>query len=191
MVRRIGAAAFLFLILVIFTGCAAWQYIGRPDTPWKNAGFDATLPTGWVKCNLSNQLLSLTKDGMLLEEISITRHNLNSDKEFPLSKKRIKDDMLIQEIADLVVGEMSLDKSGVFNLRVLENKPVNIGGMDGFRLEYTFNNGDFTKYKVIFYGFIFNKKFYDIRYTAASQHYFEANLKDFEEFVASFKVIIK
>ena len=179
----------IFSILLIFSGCATWQLINTDNLKWKQYYFEAELPEGWVKFNSPVHLLFLTKDGVLLQCITISRHDL--DKELPMSKKKIKENMLIQDIASIVVDEMTLNREEYLNLEFLENKPSNIGGIKGFRLIYTFNNKDFMQYRGIAYGFIFKKKYYDIEYLAAKQYYFEKGFLDFESFVNSFKVIKK
>lgn len=176
-------------LLISLSGCATtWQYIDKNDAVWKHSHFEARLPMGWVKCNAPSSLLGLTKDGLALQQISLTKHKTESDKEFPKTKKKIKEGMLSQEIADLIINEMSLNREIFLNFQIIENKPAKIGGIDGFKIIFTYNNEDFMKSEVVYYGFILKKQFYSLQYIAAKQHYFERDLADFEWFVDNFNV---
>lgn len=187
MVKTKRLAVFLSLLCLVVAGCATWQYIPGRDETWKRSYFEATLPSEWVKYN-GPELLILTKDGLELNRISVVQHKMDSDKEFPQSKKKIEKDMLAQDIAQLIVNEISLDREALLNLEVLENKPAQISGVEGFKLVYTYNTNDFLKYKHVFYGFIWKKNFYSIEFLATQQHYFDTNVNDFDSFVSSFVV---
>lgn len=113
---------------------------------------------------------------------------MNSEKEFPITKRKIAEDMLIHEIAELVINEMSLNREEFLNLEVLENKPVKISSVDTFKIVYAYNDRDFKKNKSVYYGFISGKKFYSIVYIAAQQHYFDRDLADFEWFMDNFRI---
>ncbi|MBF0523163.1 MAG: hypothetical protein HQL24_08930 [Candidatus Omnitrophica bacterium] len=176
------------LLVVFLTGCAPWQYIDMNNSKWSSGPFESVLPNGWMKFNSPNHILMVTKDGFLLQAISITKSKTN--QELPYTKKKIKEDMLLEEISSLVVDEMSLDQS-YKNLKILMNKPVKVGGVDAFEIEFTFNNDDFVKYHVLTYGFLLKKQFYELEYAATEQHYYKHDLKDFEEFVGSFNVRVK
>jgi hypothetical protein len=178
---------FLVFILIFLSGCAVWQLIKPYNKAWRYSLFDVEMPEGWVKYNSPYYLLFLTKDGSLLQSITITRHH--TDKEFPLSKKKINKDMMIQEIATIIADERNLNREELLNFTLLEDKPVNIGGIEGFKMAYTFNTADFVKYEAIMYGFIVSKYYYEVEYLAAKQHFFTRDLPDFEAFIDSFKVV--
>ncbi|UCB56495.1 MAG: hypothetical protein JSV30_04615 [Candidatus Omnitrophota bacterium] len=181
----------VLLLLVTLSGCVTmWTYLKEEDE-WKRRPFEARLPAGWVKYNAPGAILILTKDGLLLQQIQIVQHRIDTDKEFPISKKMIKEDMLVQEIAELVVNEMALDNERMMNFKILENKPVEISGIDGFKLTYSYKDGDFKRIKGIYCGFIFDKKFYSVEYIAAQQYYFDKDLRDFEWFVDNLQIVKK
>lgn len=176
------------LFLILLCGCVPWQYIDKSDISWKHSGLEARLPTGWVRHNVSLSLLSLTKDGFLLQEIRVNQRKMNSEKEFPITKRKITEDMLIHEIAELFINEISLNRDEFLNFEVLENAPVKISDADAFKIVYTYNDTEFKKNKGIYYGFLSNKKFYSITYIAAHQHYFDKDLADFEWFMDNFRI---
>jgi hypothetical protein len=182
--RKRRILVFVFLVLFL-SGCATWQLVKAPKTHWRYSYFSAELPAGWVKYREPKHLLFLTRDGILLQRITLKRHPIK--KEFAVSKRKIKEGMLIQEIAELIIDEISLNKE-FLNFELLENKPVDVGGVAGFRLTYTFNNSDFTKYKRIVYGFVIKNMYYELEYLAARQHYFDKSVEDFQRFFQSFKI---
>ncbi|MFA4889823.1 MAG: hypothetical protein WC628_09665 [Candidatus Omnitrophota bacterium] len=172
-------------LVLILTGCATWQYMDK-GMPWKCSYFEASLPVGWVKFNTPfTHLLFLTKDGILLQRITLSKRD--TGKELKFSKKKISGDMLIHDIAGIIVDELSLNQD-FKNLQILENKPADITGIDGFKIIYEFNNADFVKYKSITYGFIIQKQYYELEYTAAKQYYFDRDLADFSAFFSNFKI---
>jgi hypothetical protein len=178
----------LAVILCIFVcGCAAWQLVPT-QYKWRYANFEATLPAGWMRLNYSTDSLFLTKDGELLQNIRIFRYRIGKDKELPISKKKFTEEMLLQEISELIINEMSLDQNR-HNFKITENIPVALSGKDGFKLEYKFNTSDDLKLKTILYGYKENKYIYLIQYQAAEQHYFDKDLEVFKKFINDFKIL--
>jgi hypothetical protein len=174
------------ILSLIICGCAAWQLVQIPYK-WRYSNFEATLPEGWMKFNSPVDLLFLTKDGEFLQNIRFFRYRIDKEKELPLSKKKFMKEMLPQEIAELIVNEMSLDKNKN-NLKILENTPVSISGTEGFRLQYVFNTPEHLKLKSIDYGFKYDKYIYLIRYQAAEQFYFDKDIEAFNGLIDGFKI---
>lgn len=174
-------------LVLLICGCAAWQLVQRPRQ-WKYAELEATLPAEWMKFSSPVDLLFLTKDGELLQNIRIYRYKLDKKDTLPISKKAFTDTMLPQEISELIVNEMSLDGNKQ-NLSIAENIPIDLGGQSGFRIQYAFNTKDSLKLKSILYGFKKDKFVYVIQYLAAEQYYFDKDVNTFNDFIASFKII--
>jgi hypothetical protein len=159
-------------------------YIKAENRAWKGGYFEAELPVGWTKFNMFGSQLYLSKDGFKLQMISLSQSRTNA--ELPVTKKRIKEGMLLQEIAEIVIDEATLSQEHK-DFKIVSNAPTKIGGFDAFRLEYTFVNDHFVKYRSILYGFVYKKKYYEVQYSATQQHYWDDGFKDFEVFVESFK----
>ena len=182
--RKLPLIALLFII-----GCI-------PTPPWSKVGgqyfddsqnFYVELPNGWKKSNRVNYLL-VTRDGALLQNIIIT--SLEIDKGLEYTKKKLKKDMLPQEVAEVIIDDLTSNPN-VLNLVVIENTPAKISGHQGFKLLFTFRNREGVKYKSVYYGFIAGGKFYGIRYTAAERYYFDKDIETFEKIVKSFKSLIE
>jgi hypothetical protein len=180
--RKLPLIALLFII-----GCI-------PTPPWSKVGgqyfddsqnFYVELPKGWKKSNKVIYLL-LTKDGVLLQNIMITRMDI--DAELKYTKKKLKRDMLPQEVAEVIIDDLTSNPN-ILNFKLIENTPAKISGHQGFRLLFTFRNEEGVKYKSVYYGFIAGGKFYGIRYTAAERYYFDKDIETFEKIVKSFKLL--
>lgn len=178
-----SALSLIFLIC----GCAAWQLVQNPRQ-WRYANFEATLPAEWMKFSSPVDLLFLTKDGELLQNIRIYRYKVGKKDVLPISNKMFTEKMLPQELSELVVNDMTLDENKQ-RLKIIENIPINIGGKDGFKLEYTFNTKDNLKLKSVSYGFNKDRFIYLIQYQAAEQYYFDKDLAVFNDFINSFKIL--
>lgn len=169
----------------LVAGCATMTLIKEKNSKWKNAQFEAILPIGWVKYTSPGATLALTKDGMFLQNISILKSKTN--KELPNTKRKITEDLLVHEIASIVVDEIKLTE-GVLNFNLLSKKPMNISGKEAFRLDFEFTNSENVKYYTVIYGFVHKRKFYEIEYRGMSQHYHDESFNVFEEFIKEFKI---
>lgn len=192
---------FLFLGIAFLTGCASL-------TPWVKATsskpyqdnarrFTATLPDGWMRCNLFDYFL-LTKDGIVLESIVVERHRV--DRKLESTKKRYQVDMSPEEVAGVEVDALRT-QPGTGNFELLANEPASVAGQTGFRLEYRFTYLESgLRIHGILYGLMIVGKeseknpekrswVYGIRYEAPDQYYFDRYKSDFKNFVQSLQVL--
>lgn len=174
--------SFLWLFLA---GCATIIYIEQNNSSWKRGYFEAELPINWIKYTSPFHELFLSKDGFLLQSISLSKTKTN--KELPATKRKIIEGMLLQEISELVIDEMNLSQK-YKNLKIISNIPTELGDIDAFKIEYSFNNDRLVKYQVIMYGFLYKRRYFEVEYLAIKQHYWDKSLKDFEKFVESFRL---
>src|SRR3989339_2114024 len=152
--------------LLLIMGCA---------TPWVEVGglykdythnFSVELPTGWLKSSISQNYLFITKDGANLQLINI--EIIRTDQPLKYTKKRFNKGMLPQEVAEVI---LDLNSTGVnpniSNFEIVENKPVNISGYQGFYMIWiSKDNNTGLKYKRVLYGFMSGEQVYLIRYKA-------------------------
>jgi len=175
---------YLVILLLLITGCAPWVKVGGLyKSPPHN--FSVELPNGWMRLNTGDRLY-ITRDGVLLQNIIIER--LNIEKPLEHTKKKFSKDMLPQEVAEVVLDNISSDQT-VLNFEVKENIPARISGFPGFKVVFTYKNKDGLWLKSILYGFIGDEWFYGIRYTAARRYYFDKDLRTFEKVFESFRLI--
>lgn len=157
-------------------GCATWVPSQGVVTA---AGVDAELPAGWMRLNESSEILA-TRDGVRLEHIRIFRVEL--DEEVPNTERSLEPDMLPEDLADLWLDSLRLGLAHT-NLRVLENAPARLDGQDCYKLYYSSLFRSSLEVRTVEYGCLVGEHFYRIRYRAASQHYFDSYLGDFERVV--------
>lgn len=176
-------AFLLSVFCILIAGCATWS---KTTENYVNSAekYSVNLPWGWMMHKGGGLLL--TRDGIWLENIVVSRRKI--DKELPYTKKKFVKGMLPEEIAQIIWDDLQANNK-IGNLELIENKPIEISGMDGFRLIYSFTTEDGLKKKCIHYGFGYEDWVYEISFTAAEWHYFSKELDAFNETVDSFKFL--
>lgn len=172
------------MILLVVMGCVPWIQTRGLYTS-KTHNFSVELPQGWMRSNTSEYML-ITRDGVVLQNIAIKRRAV--DEEFEHTKRKLSKGILPQEAAGVIIDNINSDQE-VLNFKVIENVPVEINESSGFKVVYTYKNKDGLRSKRIYYGVVDGEWFYSISYSAALRHYFEKDLKSFEELFKSFKLI--
>jgi hypothetical protein len=173
----------LWLPLVLMTACASWLPVGGPyESPSRH--FSVVLPENWMKLRAEQDLL-LSKDGPFLQYVLIQERPV--DKPFGHTRKRLHRGMLAQEAAQLIIDEISSDRS-VYDFRVIQNRPARINGHNGFELVFTHKNQDGLVFKTRYYGIISGDWFYAIRYNAAERYYFDKDIQTFQSILSSLEL---
>jgi hypothetical protein len=95
--------------------------------------------------------------------------------------------MMPEEAAEVIINEILAD-TNVRNFSVTENIPARIDGNNGFRLAFVYTDVDGYMFKTIYYGFIKGDTFFNIRYGATQEDYFQKDLKTFDGVLKSFKL---
>lgn len=175
---------FIVMVVVFLSGCVSWMKAeGLHQEPAHN--FSVELPKTWMKFVHKDYLL-LSRDGVLLQNILITR--ISIDKKLQFTKKQFKPEMLPQEAAEVFLDNFRSNQSK-FNFKVVENIPCEVSGVPGFKVTCRYKNKDGLRIKKVCYGLLFNNYFYEIIYTAAERYYFDKNLQIFEQVVKNFKLL--
>jgi hypothetical protein len=174
----------LLLIVLILAGCAPWMYTSGLFTSGAQE-FSVELPEGWMRLNTSEYLL-ITRDGFLLQNILIKRVHI--DKPLSHTKKKLRKEMLPHEVAEVIIDNISSDPA-ILNFNLIENLPVRISEIPGFKIIFTYKNRDGLRLKTIYYGFISKEWFYSISYTAASRYYFDKDIETFKKVFKSFRLL--
>jgi hypothetical protein len=171
------------ILLALAVGCAPWTQVGGLHKNEKQ-NFSAELPQGWMKWNESDNLI-ITRDGLLLQYIQISRVSVNE----PLknTKKKVTKGMMPHELAEVVIDDMASNQN-VLDFQVLENSPIKISEIPGFRLVYTYKKEDGLRVKSIYCGCLSEEWLYAIVYTAPQRYYFDKDADTFEKVLASFRL---
>ena len=174
----------IYLLLISLTACAPWTRVtGTYEGPGHH--FSVVIPDGWMKFDSDDHLL-ISRDGPFLQYILAESRTL--DAPFAHTRRKMKASMLPQEAAEVILDDLTLDRA-VRNLQVIENGPAQIAQQEGFKIVFTYQNGDGLTMKTLYQGFIKGRMFYSIRYTAAERYYFEKDLETFRKVLGSFKLV--
>jgi len=175
---------FLLISLFFISGCASVaQERSLKDLP--NNDFSVEIPEGWWKPKHIDKYL-ITKDGVFLQYVLIQQRPI--DRPYRNTKKKLNIGMLPQEAAGVIIDEIASDRR-IYNFNVIENAPAIIDERAGFKILFTYKDKKDSTFKTLYYGFISGDSFYNLRYNAAMQHYFEKDISTFEQILSSFKVV--
>jgi hypothetical protein len=167
------------VLAVMLASCALVG--GKPSLT-----FNATVPDGWRKIPYDDDCMLMTRDGGYKQFVLIRERPL--DEPFQFTKRTLSAGMMPTEAAEIVVNEIISD-SNIRNFSLTENTPARIAGNDGFRLSFLYTDVEGYFLKTIYYGFIKGNTFYNIRYGATQEEYFQKDIKTFEEICQSFKLV--
>ena len=173
----------LLICLILFFGCASAAK-NRSLENLPDSNFSVEIPDGWWKPDYIDRYL-ITKDGPFLQYVLIQQRP--TSKPFKNTQKKIKSGMLPQEAAGIIIDELASDRY-LMNFSIIENAPAVIDGHDGFRILFSYKDKKGAAFKTLYYGFISGDSFYNLRYCAAMQDYFEKDLPTFEQIIISFRL---
>ena len=184
--RASSLGALVLGLGLLVGGCVSlpWQpTAGLYSSPAEN--FALELPQGWMRLN-SNEDLLITRDGVLLQHVSVERAAV--DRPLKSTKKTLTRGMQPQAIAEVIIDNF-MSSERMLDVKVVENRPVQVAQYRGFRLVYTHRDKNGLRFKSVLHGFLAGDVFYAIRYTAAERYYFAKDLPTFEQVLASFTLI--
>ena len=148
--------------------------------------FSAAVPEGWKQIASDDTMMFMTKDGGYKQFVLIRERPLAEP--FQFTKRTLQPGMLPEAAAEIISNEILAD-SNIRNFSVLENKPARIAGNNGFKLAFVYTDADGYVFKTLYYGFIKGDTFYNIRYGATQEEYYQKDLKTFEEVFKSFQLV--
>ena len=96
--------------------------------------------------------------------------------------------MLPLESASIIIDEIASDRN-IANFKVVENTPAVINGHAGFKIIFTYKDKNGSMFKTLYYGFIRSNTFFNLRYNAAMQQYYDKDIADFKLILNSFKLV--
>ncbi len=174
---------FWFILLIGAAGFMACAHTGGVSP----ASYDFTIdiPEGWRKID-NNRYLFLTKESPFLQYVMVQNRPIGLM--FRHTKKKIEKGMLPEEAALVIIDEIASDDN-ILNFTVLANGPAAIQGHDGFRILFTYTDKEGSRFKTLYYGFIKEDTFFNLRYTAAEQNYFQQDVGTFHRMLNSFEVV--
>jgi PBP1b-binding outer membrane lipoprotein LpoB len=176
--------AFLAIAL-LFSGCAQWKDVtGSQNIKSQKLSIDLKEDNWHAFDNANFESYSLTKDGLLLQQITIKRFELD---EVLSNKKKISKDILPHELAELLIEDIKA-RNSMKAFKMISNEPDIIAQQDGINLIFE-QKDDFNNVirKNASY-FIYDEKLYMIIYIAPVQHYYKKDLHKFQAIKKSIKI---
>ncbi len=171
----------IWLCLIAAALCVACAHAGGKPA----LSFNVAVPEGWKQVDTDEPMLFITKDGGYKQFVLIRERPLSQP--FQFSQKVMHAGIMPEEAAEIVVNEL-LSDTNIRNFSLLENVPARIDGRRGFRLSFIYTDADGFLFKTLYFGFIEGNSFYNIRYAATQEEYFQKDLVTFEKVVQSFKL---
>ncbi len=156
--------------------------------PLKEEGLKVVidLPEGWHRFRDSSGDIILTKYGLALQSIRISRQplsDLNKDAKKPLTSSALP-----HEVAHWF-GEQFLASTRLMNQQILETNTATVAGHPGYQVRVTFRNADGLKYQILQYGYLHDDAVTRLSYEAVAQDYYDRDLAAFEQVRASFREV--
>jgi hypothetical protein len=173
-----------FSLLMIVASCLACAANGGLTKP-ASYGFQVDIPKGWRKID-NNRYLLVTKENPFQQYILVQNRPIG--KSFRHTKKTMRKTMLPEEAAQIIIDELISDRNLV-NLKLLNNTPETIKGFAGFKILYTYQDTEGHNFKTLYYGFIKEDTFFNLRFTAADRFHFQKDIEAFRYMLNSFEVI--
>ena len=201
MMKNIFSGFCLAVGAVMLSSCVSTYTLVTDPRGVAVADFTVDLPRGWrqnsgapdpflrpileKRHKLSWDVIRLTRDGFLLQQICIGR--IAVAEELPNTKKKFAPDMIPLEAAEIIVDEFR-SNTNLTNQEIMENIPASVGGRPGFKLHYTYRAEQRLKMEGLFYAALAGPWLYYVIYEAPAQHYFNKDLEQFEQTRASFQI---
>ena len=135
---------------------------------------------------LSWDVIRLTRDGLLLQQICIGRIWVTD--ELPNTKRELAQEMIPLEAAEVMSDELR-SNSNLTHQEIIENAPATVGGYSGFKLHYSYQTEEKLKVEALFYGALVGNWLYYVLYEAPAQHYFNKDLQVFDRMLSSFQIL--
>jgi hypothetical protein len=149
-----------------------------------NRSYSFTPPEGWMEYKVDGSLL-MTRDGPFCQYLLVQERTL--DKPYVHTGKHFLKGMLPQEAAQVVLDEMRSDRV-LIGFHLIDNAPAMLGGLDGFKLLFSYRDKEGLVVKSLYYGAIAGDRFFSVRFTAAEKDYFDRDLENFKKVLSSFEI---
>jgi len=179
----------LFLVLVltlIFTGCAQWQNAsGVQKINSQKITLDLKDEKWHSFNNKEQETYILTKDGVYLQSLLIKRVPL--DMALKSSKKIIPENILLHELAELIIEDLKL-ANGMNSFQVLSNRPEKVDIKDAVEIISQVKDPNDNQIKINSTYFIYDKKLYQISYSAPNQYFYNRDLNTYLSIKKSIKL---
>lgn len=200
----------LVLVALVSAGCAPkWENIRKEERfEGPTRAYIATLPQGWKRAPSDSDVLLITRDGLFLQQISITRQDLDEAfKGVTLTANTAPSEMAALQLRKFREQEQDLvrvdddEKEGVLALFPVNHakplpgtverlaiRPKQLGEVDAYLLETRNYNSWGLEYYSQSIGFVHEGEYWLIRYLAPKLHYAGLDQATFDKFLADLQL---
>lgn len=158
---------------------------GYDSGNWFGPRFSLQVPDDWMKLNGVEDGLVASRDGFNLQAIKVRR--IDPGKPLPHTKKTVARGMRPAELAEVLLDDLRSDAKAK-GLKVLETRPVTIGGAPGFRTSVAFKDEYGLKVRAALCGALIGDHAWQLAYVAPARYYYDHDLAVFDKALASFSV---
>jgi hypothetical protein len=169
---------------IVASGCATYQRVDE-SFAHRDAGLRIDLPADWLRYTPDKASLTLTRDGLELERITIAVHQL--DEPLPGTRRAIHADMSPHEIAELLLG-LAGHREETKHFVIRRIGLTRVCGREAFRAEADYVTPAGLPARMIAVGFVAGDWVFDLRFIAAAHVYFEKYAPVFDRMLASARV---
>ena len=178
------AIAALALVCSTTAGCATYSAVKSPFTH-RAAQLRIDLPQGWLRYNPANPALTMTRDGLRLERITVALTHLG--KKLPDTQRVFHENMLPHELAMFSLGLIEA-RDDTVNFEIEKIELAAIAGRDAYLAHARYADDGGLPKRLKMYGTIIGDYVCEFAYEAAELVYFDKYDKIFEDLVASAKM---
>lgn len=171
------------LLLLALAGCQFWTLGGGTFTAPKNA-FSVRVPAGWSYSGSLGSEFVATRDGVLLQSITIRSDKLA--KALPNTERELSANLSGFELAETIAGDLRSDRNRI-GLTVVANEPATLDGQSGCKLTLAFTNADQLRLTETRYCVVQQGKLWTLSFLAPHRFYYDRDLPVFEALVSTFR----
>jgi hypothetical protein len=178
-------------LLALTPAAMAWTVaVAHQEHLNPGRGYAVQFPAGWKYDRLwFSDETGATRDGPALQTIYVS---FRAHKQaFKAIKKDSSPDMLPQELAELLVADMTKQR-GLENVTIQSNEPAVLSGRPGFRLSFEYKHPverGAVRVREVIVGASAPRGLYLIGYRAPVIYYFDRDLDSFAGALSSFTII--
>lgn len=172
----------LSLVALLFSsGCSTYSAVGKE---YRNSRIRlrVPLPAGWLRYRPARNEFVLTRDGLLLEQISIRLSKIG--KKLARTKRVYTSGMLAHEIAELSLGVLD-GRDDTKNFETEGIDLAKLAGHDGYVADARYATPSGLPMRLRLYGAMIGDYVCELEYAAANDVYYARYLTVFESLVAA------
>ncbi|MBW2005207.1 MAG: hypothetical protein JRI72_11490 [Deltaproteobacteria bacterium] len=183
---------FAILLFLCIAGCNLYSLVRSDREIQVGTIFKVTSPINWSKWKFG-AVETWTIDGPRLQRLMFFKGVEDGQSLFQIiggNEKSVpiyKSSMTPLEIMELI--ESSLARTGGYNVVTKDLRPYKLGGLDGFRFEFSYTIRNGLKYNGFVVGAKKHNRLLAIMYVGTALYHYEKHIDDAEKIVSSVVIL--